>query len=244
MRCFCSSLVCQMLTTFAVIAHGVAVAELPEAISRAIEVAQTKYAEARTSAEKELLESFDAEIKLIRKQTKPKADEKQQLVEMVNAERSAFEEHGTLPFSPTMRTAMSNYLKRLRDARKPISQAYDKAIEHQTKSGDDLGASATAAEKKKIIDARSVAFWEVKGVTWQGGYSFRLLDDGTYPGGGGVWVLEKSGGITLRGKPGGNSPPEGWIESCVVEQNGQVMNATNQLKGRWRAKLVATQTKL
>lgn len=219
-----------------------AAADLPEALTTAIESGTAKYQDARAVAAKELQAAFESEIKSTRRQAKLKAEEKLKIVEEVTAEQKAFSEHGVIPFSPRMRPAMVNYLKRLKDARKTLSQIYDKAIDHHTKAGDNAAATTMAKAKATAFDVRCIACWQVRGVTWEGGYPLRLLDDFTIVEGG-TWSLEKNAGITLRVKSDGKLVKE-WIESCVVDENGQVLNATNQLNGRWRATLSASEANL
>lgn len=227
------------LVSFLIIVPATTGAELPEGLNTAIEAGKAKYQDARAVAEKELQGAFESEIKGIRRQTKLKAEEKLKHIEEVTAEQKAFSEFGVIPFSPRMRPAMINYLKRLRDARKTLGQIYDKAIDHHTKAGNNEAAAAMAKSKATAFDVRCIACWQVRGVTWEGGYALRLLDDFTL-GDNGTWSLEKNAGITIRVKSDGKLVKE-WIESCVVEDNGQVLNATNQLNGRWRATLSASE---
>lgn len=217
--------------------HSRTAADVPAALQKEIDAAAAKYADALKAADDKLSKAFDDETALLRKQGGLKAEERQQLIEAVTAEKAAWEKSGSLPLSPRMRTAAIIYVKSTQEARKAPAAAYDKVIEHLTKTKDDAGAAEKVGEKKKILAPRVVARWNCVGVTWKGRMTYVLYSDGTARVENepqiATWTLGKD--TLVIKNPHAKGPPGGWIETCVVEPSGLEMLATNQQGGKWKA---------
>ena len=83
------------------IAYGTAyAADLPETLQKGLNKAKSDYDDANRSAEKKLLEAFEVEITLIRRQEGLRAEVKQEIIEVIETERATFEKNGFIPFSP------------------------------------------------------------------------------------------------------------------------------------------------
>lgn len=211
-------------------------AELPEALQTNLDKTKGEYQQAIASANMKLLDSFDAEISRIRKDTVLKPEAKKAAIDAVEAEKATFERFGAIPFSPRLRTPALNYLKAIRQAERPAATAYDKAIDYLIKTKkDDAGASELIADKKKVLKARIVGTWKCTGGNFKGDFTWTMYANGS--GGGAIsWTLDKEKLVFINRAP--NSPPGGWIDTCILDDKGQSFTAKNQRGGTYTGKRI------
>lgn len=204
-------------------------ADVPEKLQKEMEKAQASHAEGVKAAEKKLLDAFEAEKEIIRKQAGLKGEAKQKAIEAIDAEREVYEKHGTIPLSPRMRAASMAYLKSNRLAAQPLTTAYEKAIEFLLKAKDDAGAAAMTAEKKKVLKPAVAAALKFTSTDNRNSFTMVLYVDGTGAGAKQTWTLDKDSLDIVSF--GANPPPGGWVDQCVFDSEGQSGRAKNQKGG-------------
>jgi hypothetical protein len=221
-----------MLTAYGTVSAG----DLPETLQKNLDKAKSDYEDATKSAEKKLLEAFELEITLIRRQEGLKAEVKQETIEAIETERATFEKNGFIPFSPRMRAAALNHLKAIRQGERPVVTAYEKATDYLIKTKkDDAAAALLIDEKKKLIKAKPVGVWECTGISFKDTFTWTLYADGT--GAGAItWTLDKEKLVITN--QGTGAPKGGWIDTCVLDSKGQNFTAKNQRGGTYTGKRV------
>jgi hypothetical protein len=198
----------------------------PSAI--AIKKAKEAYEAAMKKADQQLLAAFDRQL-----EASAKAHLK--LIEIVKAEKAAFEKHGRIPWSVAMLFATRNYLIAVTINRNKLSQSFDIVIDAHLKRKEDGKAKEYSSEKEQALKPKVVAVWNYsptrgKFSTWE------FLSDGTINGGPATWMLENNMVVMKGSEPrlkGGQ-----WIDRCKLTLDGKTMAGINQLGRLKSGKLV------
>ena len=201
-------------------------ADVPEKLLKEIEKTKSDYEEGCKAADKKLLEAFDAEKELIRKQAGLKAEARQKALEAIDVEKDTFEKQGTIPLSLRMRTAAMNYVKANRKVARPTEVAYDKAIEFLQKAKDDSAAAELIAQKKKVLSQKVAVSLLVTTPDNKSSWTTILFMDGTSNHPSLKWTLEKDKLVHVN--TGAGAPAGGWVDTCLFEIDGQRGQAKNQ----------------
>lgn len=192
-----------------------------------------QYAQACDRADKNLHEAFDKQIELVRKLPRLKADERQSQIEIIRVEKSTFEKHGTIPFSPVMRDDAIKYLKALAEADFQASKIYDKTIDYLTKKKDDAAAAEKVAEKKKVLAPKVVGKWQLTGINVKNNDIWIMYSNGTFQFAKSSWALDKTRMITNH--PNSAAPGGAFVNTCTFEKNGQEFQIQNQTGAQFKA---------
>lgn len=184
-----------------------------------LDKAKATYTQALEKAEKDFVAAFEKSSDLVRKSGK-KAEEKQQVLELLKAEQSNFELHGWYPWSITSRPALVEFIRARLAAEKAYATAYDKEIDAATTAKDDARATALIRLKKDIFSPKVVARWEMTGTNWKGTWAGVLYSNGHYatPDGTAVWAYER-GVITLT-QPEKGLPGDRKVLKWALKDNG------------------------
>lgn len=209
------------------------------ATQKALDRAVVGYREAASQLDKGLLDAINKEIDATRKSTL-KVELRQQVIQELTAEREEFEKDGTIPFSPRLRKASSDYLKGWRAAARPAEAAYDKAIDQLIKTKADAAAAALTVEKKKALAGRVVGEWECGGITFELKFRWQLHADGTAVRtdqkftGRNTWTFEKDK-LVIVNRDDPAAPPGEFHDICTVSADGRQLSArcgNSTYKGR------------
>ena len=191
-----------------------------------------RYRVACEDAGKQLLAAFDNKIAKIRAKAgaEPLKPADQNLITIIFSEKAIFANNGEIPFSPAMRDDAIAYLRAIEDAENDGSKMYDHVIEHE-----QLSDEASAAEKKlqfrtEFLTPKLVGKLQITEVNGkQKGY-WSFYSNGTFDGrfdfSKSTWRLDRFSLIATH--PRGNAPGGAWIDTGLVEENGQTVNFSNQ----------------
>ena len=235
---------CRHLLTLVVLIGWCAAAcaeALPEKLQQELDQGKTHLEEQYNEAKETLLKSFDKEINATRSAPKLTAEEKQQTIGSLEAEKAILEKTGDIPFSPRMRDEAINYLNRIQKAEIALAKTYDRAIEYCTKQKDDEAARDLVSQKKEAVAPRVAAKWLVT-VPAPPKFTWTLYTDGTthhsVTGQKGSWTL---GRRHLEVKSPGKKAPGGvWIDTCAISEDGLNFEAKNQKGNKLTAKRIIT----
>ena len=216
-------------------------AAVPEKVQKDLDKAGADYDRLRESAEKKLSDTFETEQEAVRKSPNFKGSVKLEMVAELAAEKATFEKHGTIPFSPRLRTAAMAYMKALQQARTPFEKAYEKVIDDSIKAKDDAtGIARIVDEMKKILKASAVGVWACTGVSFEKNFKYVFNSDGSMEVDGkldkSTWSLEKDKIVTIHREAGG--PAGGWTTNITIDRDGQSFTAVNQAKLTFKGKRV------
>lgn len=199
--------------------------------------AQDAYKATVEKAEKVLVAAFEKNTDLIRQSSK-KAEEKQRLIELLKAEKAAFEQHGWYPWSATSRPALVEFIRTRLAAEKALGEAFDKVIDAHTKAKEDTQAAAVLKLKKDALAPKLVARWEVTGVTWTGKWVAYLYSNGRYsePDGNAVWSYDR--GVILLSQPEKGLPNNTKVLKWTIKDNGTELDEVGNNNSKSVGKLV------
>ncbi|MEI8379907.1 MAG: hypothetical protein WCJ09_07255 [Planctomycetota bacterium] len=214
---------------------------LPEKLQQELDQGKTHLEGQYKEAKEILLKSFEKEINQTRSAPKLTAEEKQQKIGSLEAEKAILEKTGDIPFSPRMRDEAINYLNRIQKAEIALAKTYDRAIEYCTKQKDDETARDLISQKKEAVAPRVAAKWLVT-VPAPPKFTWTLYTDGTthhsVTGQKGSWSLGRQ---FLEVKTPGKMAPGGvWIDTCIISQDGLSFDAKNQKGNKLSAKRIIT----
>ena len=220
-----------------------AMAELSDGLKKSLEASLATHKEECDTAKEVLLKAFDTEIAQVRGE-KGSAETRLQLIEALEVEKKTFESKGHLPFSPRMRPAIADYLKRVAVSGGRVAKVYDQAITALTKSKDDQAAAAMIREKDQV--PQEVGKWlctikqsngriEHFKFTLYSDFSVnRFADDkGTHPK---SWEFKKDKIVITNVTA--SSPKGGFKDTCTIHPDGQKFDAKNQLGGVFTGKRI------
>jgi hypothetical protein len=194
------------------------------------------YLAAMKKAEEKLLAAFDRELDILPK-AKMKPEERLKLIDVVKAEKVAFQNRGRIPWSAPMRVAMHDYLKTMIASRRRLAQSFDKATIFYMKS-ENAKSKAYSAWKSEALRPIVLSVWNY---TWAPGKTARweFFSDGTIGGGLVTWALEKDLVIAKRADAGVKGGY--WIDTCKLSRDGKTMSGANQLGHRKSGQLLEDQ---
>lgn len=217
--------VCVALVAASCMAQGFAV-EVSESYRKEIDSAVAKFEESSSSASAKLLAAFDKQIEILTRNKKLNSDEKASIVAAIEAEKDDFKRHGTLPFSPTMRSDAKIYLKSFADSKAKAEKPFDKAITHyRNKAKDTTTATELADEKQKLLGRRLLGTWTFTHPNLPS-YSVPIYSDGA-AGPNRNWDFDDDG-IVIRHRT--QSAPQGvWVDKGVIEPSGKICEIKNQI---------------
>ena len=151
----------KLLTAIIVISLGTGFAELPTQLQNPIDKS-TKDLESTFEISKEaLLERFEMKIDQARSAPKRNAEERLQLIGLIEAQRALYVKHDFIPFSPTMRDEAIAFLNTVQKADVVLAKAYDKGIEFHTKKSADDAARALLTDKRSVLAPKIVGVWKL-----------------------------------------------------------------------------------
>lgn len=229
---------CLRLSPFVILACwcGVALAaELPEKLQQDLDQGKTHLEEQYKEARQALVQAFDKEINQARSAPKLTAEEKQQLIGSLEAEKAILEKTGDIPFSSHMRDETISYLNKIQKAEVALAKIYDQAIEYSTKQKDDEVARELVSQKKEAVKPRVAAKWLVTGPR-SGKFTWTLYTDGTTANG--SWTLGKKQLVVST--PGKKAPGGVWIDTCVISADGLQFEGKNQKGDKLSAQRIIT----
>jgi hypothetical protein len=147
-------------------------------------------------------------------------------VARLKAEKEAFERHGLIPFSGSMRGPTTQYLKALADERAKVVTSFG-----STPIPDDL---------RKLIDHRVLARWnhQAAGQNSPGIntlYSSGRIDD---PQSDDLWSY--AGGRLILKWKARQAPGGYWVDTCIVAPDGLTYAGTNQNNVKITGRLVSS----
>ncbi len=204
-------------------------ADPSESLRKGMDSAAAEYIAENAAASTALLEVFDKQAGLVAKSTKLQSDEKDAVIAAIEAEKSDFQSHGTLPLSPVMRSSAVLYLNTLAATKEKAEKPFDKAISHyRNKAKDSVTANGVAEEKQKLLGRRLLGTWTFPG------FAVPFYSDGT-AGPNRSWTLDDTGLVILHRT---QMAPKGcWVDKGVIELSGKACEIKNQLghvkKGVW-----------
>lgn len=208
--------------------------QLQTSINKAKEDLESKY----TTAKQNLLSRFDKKIAQVRTAPKLNAEERQNLIGTIEAQKANFEKLEIIPFSPAMREEVIVYLNTVQKAEVSLSKAYDKGIEFHTKQSSDDEARILLAEKRTALAPKVVGVWELNFVGDNSrNWTQTLHSDGTTRAG--TWTLDRQQ-IVIR-TPNKEAPGGAWVLKCNVSPDGMRLDITNQLGHKLEGKLLNAQ---
>lgn len=212
---------------------------LPEKMQQELDQGKTHLEGQYKEAKETLLKSFEKEINQTRSAPKLTAEEKQQKIGSLEAEKAILEKTGDIPFSPRMRDEAISYLNKIQKAEIALAKSYDRAIEYCTKQKDDETARDLISQKKEAVEPKVAAKWLVT-VPAPPKFTWTLYTDGTthhsVTGQKGSWSLGRN---FLEVKTPGKLAPGGvWIDTCVISEDGLSFEAKNQKGNKLSAKRI------
>ncbi len=201
-------------------------AELPVQLQTSIDKAKADLEDKYTSAKQTLLGRFDKKIGQVRTAPKLNAEERQNLIGTIEAQKAAFEKLEIIPFSLTMREEVIAYLNSVQKAKVLLSKAYDKGIEFHTKQSSDDEARILLAEKRTALTPKVVGAWDLKLVGDNSrNWTHTLHADGTTLVG--TWTLDRKH-LVVR-SPSKAAPGGVWVDTFSASSDGMRIDGTNQL---------------
>lgn len=155
--------------------------------------AKKDYQIAVKTANEKLMAAFADQQKKLEDNTELKVAELLKLVEEIQKEKKAFEVDPTsLPKSPRMKVAVSEYQTQIADAKKKCAAAFEKAAEGYRRKRDLATAKAVLAEKDNFFIALDVA--NVLPGKWQVNFVGHTKN-GSAINYQATWVFDRSGGV-------------------------------------------------
>jgi hypothetical protein len=150
--------------------------ERPSLLDAELLKAELKFESAMRRADDVLMKHFDPEINKLQHS---KSVEDKNLVPVLAHEKDLLKEKGLIPWSRPMRKAVSQFGKELRDARRTIGIAFDRAIDRAEKNHNDKLKEALLTEAAQVLAPREVATWQI---TDNQGVDHRTIfySDGTF----------------------------------------------------------------
>lgn len=229
----------KIISVVLLLAGSAAAADLPERLRENLDRAKVRYKAAVESARDDLLSAFDKRLEEVPRSKQGTVELRQALINALHAEKKAFQEQGTIPFSPAMRTASADYLKALAAAQKPLAEAWDDAIEHHQKvTKDNKAANELVARKNESLAPRSVGTWLC---ATNGAKAVRdLQSDGTIRDGAketvGTWRFD--GARMFFAYPNPTAPNGTRLETVAVAADGQSITIRGPKGGVFTGTLV------
>ncbi len=203
-------------------------ADLPVQLQTSIDNGKEDLEAKYTTAKQTLLAGFDKKIAQVRTAPKLNAEEKQNLIGAIEAQKAVFEKLEIIPFSPAMRDDVIVYLNTIQKAEISLAKAYDKGIEFHTKQSSDDAAKTLLANKRADLAPKVVGVWELKFAgDNRTNWTQILQSDGSTLAG--SWTLDRKH-IVIR-TPDKDAPGGAWVLTCTPSQDGMRFEATNQLGG-------------
>jgi hypothetical protein len=132
-------------------ATAVSRAQSASAIDQDLKRAIEAYAVAIAKAKTDLLSKFDKAIDDVRKSKTVSNDNKPQAIEDLKRERERFDDDGTFPTAPGLKTAVAQYEKATEAAVAKLDPVFNKAIGTYTKQGKDAKAAAVLKLRNEIV---------------------------------------------------------------------------------------------
>lgn len=150
--------------------------ERPSLLDAELLKAEIKFESAMRRADDVLMKHFDPEINKLQHS---KNVEDKNLVPVLEHEKELLKDKGLIPWSRPMRKAVSQFGKELRDARRTIGIAFDRAIDRAEKNHNDKLKEALLTEAAQVLAPREVATWQI---TDKQGVAHRNIfySDGTF----------------------------------------------------------------
>jgi serine/threonine protein kinase len=191
------------------------------AIKKAIEA----YEAAMEKADQRFLAAFNRQLESLARAS-GNAEARLKLIEIVKAEKAAFEKHGRIPWSLAMLSATRNYLGIVIVNRNKLSLSFDRVIGSYLRRKEDGKAKEYSSKKEQALKPKVVAVWND---TTPGNFStWEFLSDGTINSGPAIWTLENDT-VVMRGSDprlGGGQ----WIDRFKLAPDGKTMAGINQLR--------------
>ncbi len=175
------------------------------------------------SAADKLISAFDRQARELQESPTLKPEERDLNAQILQMERVHFEGTGTIPFSPMMRNDVIEYLAELKRA----DEASSRAIA-------SLKQNDKVADKKKLIEPSVVGKWDfVSQVDRNFRFTWTLFSNGSIDQGSSRWTLNPSNLVLTH--PNNKAPGGAWVDTCMIEDNGQQLTAKNQLGHAFKA---------
>lgn len=112
-----------------------------------LEDRKKRFEEAEERERDRLLKEFDTVAKRVGSTAGIPAEVRVKRVAVINTEKAAFKEKGTLPACDDMLPALWEHMNRLHAARRPLARAYESALNAALKAGNAKLAQQLAREK-------------------------------------------------------------------------------------------------
>lgn len=129
--------------------------DLPSELKRAL----FDHKEALKVAREKLLVAFDTAQKKVKQQRRLSAQDRSELLDAVDAEKTRFEKAELYPWSEPMRDDFLKYLKAVKLAEADLSREFNREIEKTLKSGDEARATDLRRRLESITAPKPVAHW-------------------------------------------------------------------------------------
>src|SRR5262249_9324980 len=151
-----------------------------------------------------------------------KAEVRVKLIEVVKAERAAFEQKGRIPFSARMRFAAKIYLKAGTDNRVKLSRAFDRAIDFHLKQKDTTKAREYTARKQGAVKELPVAIWSRRVANRPAGNAI-LYSNGRIgsPNSPNKWAWDVKRHVLTFRWPDPKAPGREWVDSHTLTADGR-----------------------
>ena len=209
-----------------VVCHlGAEASELPAKLESAITKANDKFAKEYQAAKEAFGNAFDSVEEGLRKNPKLSGAQLTEAIKCLELEKDRFDKHGRIPLSQPMRPATRTFLKRVKEAEKDLSKAYEPAIKYFQKSKkDDEKANELVAERTNLLATATLAVVHRldNDVTWI------LRSDGS-AGTGRTWTMNDKEFIVNN---------NGFEMNCVVRANGIDVDGVGADGKTFKAKVV------
>jgi len=177
-------------------------------IAERLNKAKKAHVAAVKSAQEVVLNEFTKAEAKLRKSSKPTA-EKVEGVKQLTEEKEEFAKSWTRPKSPLMATAMRKFNDEMKDARKDLEAAFDKAAADYDKQ-KDLESASRVLDEKFAFQVRMSVLDDSRWVTFAGAGSGKVLE---------VWQGSINHGIGLQQ----STPARGADKSLNPEQVWQLI---------------------
>ena len=216
----------QFLSLLLCLPFSCSFADLPTRLQTAVDRERAQRVAKHVAAKKSLLAAFEERIAEVRDTSKLTAEERQEVIEVVESQKAMFEKQGIIPFSnPAMRKDVIDYLNTLKDADVPLAKAYDKGIEFYTKKSQDDAAKTLVADKHEVLKPKVVGVWELSYVGKSDKWTKTLHSDGSTLDG--TWTLDQDH-LVIR-TPSNAAPDGAWVATHIVSQDGMHTLTTDKV---------------
>ena len=188
-----------------------------------------------------LLRTFDKVSTRVRGNRQLSPGVRAGLLASLDLEKSTFEQTGCVPFSPTMRLAMMQYMAEVNRSEKGVYKTYDLAITAYTNAKDPQKAATLLCQKHGI--PRVVGKWQCEGVTFRGRFTYTLYSNfsanpvveavNPFPH---YWFFKDNTIVLIVNTP--SAPAGGFKDTWTMHEEGQKFDAKNQLGGRYMGRRI------